>query len=355
MISLKRYLVLSAFFLLTGTTSLAQLLGCGPYFSEIGTILASEAMQLDHVRGGNQAYKLYKNDPLFGAWLETQLQPSPRRAEMPIDGWDKRLFAVLEPQGSDWAEATENQVLIDTLAQKFIANRKTISRQLKVEPRTFNFDKELEDDVLEDMFVVLDPRGYAWGLSDVEMVILHMRAGDRLIIDGETYVLGDFLGAGNTTHIWGLESHPGKALRFAFGSERFSYESSVDFLNEMSESTPDPDTGIRTIEIYRAMENAAALLVERIRSDENLWHFSQREEIKELKKKMRYRWIKKLLGLWKQDEIRKLYENLPDDVRLKLDAYMDIASGIPRLGVSDIHLGQLIWDLDTHEWVLVDW
>lgn len=49
-----------------------------------------------------------------------------------------------------------------------------------------------------------------------EEQVLHLRKGDTVVYDGVPYVIGDFLGAGNSTHVFALANYPGKVIRIPF-------------------------------------------------------------------------------------------------------------------------------------------
>lgn len=55
--------------------------------------------------------------------------------------------------------------------------------------------------------------GYLGLPSKYEKKILELRKGDEVLFDGKLYRLGEFLGAGNTTHVFRLVDFPNKVIR----------------------------------------------------------------------------------------------------------------------------------------------
>lgn len=62
------------------------------------------------------------------------------------------------------------------------------------------------------------PRYLAHTPETYEKILILMRKGDTLTIEGDKIKLGDFLGSGNTTHIYALHNNPEEAVRIPFVS-----------------------------------------------------------------------------------------------------------------------------------------
>lgn len=109
-------------------------------------------------------------------------------------------------------------------------------------------------------------------LTQYDESVLNLRKGDSVVIDDEKFLLGEFLGAGNSAHIFRLQNRPG-VIRIPF----------------YSQSSADPKQGERRFGIMiKDMKNAVKVLhsdpkklgrftiVEEVRGTENGFEFMQR-------------------------------------------------------------------------------
>ena len=58
---------------------------------------------------------------------------------------------------------------------------------------------------------------FKWNALDAyDRAVLFLRKGDTVRYKSGTYVLGEFLGSGNATHVWAIEGDPNKVIRIPF-------------------------------------------------------------------------------------------------------------------------------------------
>lgn len=60
------------------------------------------------------------------------------------------------------------------------------------------------------------PFGPEMAPGDYETLVINLRAGDTLVVDGAQFHLGEFLGAGNATHVYALADRPNEVIRLPF-------------------------------------------------------------------------------------------------------------------------------------------
>ncbi|MEZ4816279.1 MAG: hypothetical protein R3A80_13925 [Bdellovibrionota bacterium] len=124
------------------------------------------------------------------------------------------------------AEILSDQDRQGILTHAFVASDKGGQEALlalRATPREAPFDFDLSNthDLSEKLFDAKDLstdalRLQLQNISQYEFMLLSLRTGDNVIFDGEVFKLGDFLGRGNTTHIWSLANDPDKVIRLPF-------------------------------------------------------------------------------------------------------------------------------------------
>jgi hypothetical protein len=97
--------------------------------------------------------------------------------------------------------------------------------------------------------------------------VMHLRKGDTIRAQGRRAVLGDFLGAGNLTHIYADAEHPELVIRIPFNIWHGAPWSSRRYMQEYVEMEPNLDKAIPRVRIHTVAEGFAWVTADRVRSN----------------------------------------------------------------------------------------
>lgn len=198
--------------------------------------------------------------------------------------------------------------------------------------------------------------------TEYESIALHLRKGDTVVFDGEEFVLGEFLGAGNTTHIYRLQNHPGEAIRLPFVTDEVMV-SPVDSrgrikrLQEMRSwvlAYEDAMAGRANGVLKRTDRAHRFVIVKEVQgtlsgADLLVPHITTPPKAYGLR-----------TSIW-PDHFREL-TSIPADQRRKIEALLDLMvrnsdAYVPQQGKISVyidHTRQYIWDEKELRWYLVD-
>jgi hypothetical protein len=121
---------------------------------------------------------------------------------------------------------------------------------------------------------------YDYSRSEYAMRVLQLKSGDTVTFaDGKSYKLGNFLGRGNSTHIFALADRPDQAIRIPYYSSEYGpgleYENGVEQMKKLFELYPAIPPIAKKINLVYMAPDFSYSVVERVLDDhvntENAW------------------------------------------------------------------------------------
>lgn len=206
------------------------------------------SQQRGALRAGDRATAMrFKNDPDFAAWMETrewplvelaladypgpgtegpvpdrvvdltnycEQSPSPFRLALADAGADtKKVLAAVKEQ-RDLYRPPGAKALLDQIK----ARENDAASPRAAPPNAVTAVPPSLDSMLTMMLSVQFPARVPknFRLTEYDRRVLLLRKGDRVVFGDKVFKLGEFLGAGNRTHVFAIEGEPNKVLRIPF-------------------------------------------------------------------------------------------------------------------------------------------
>lgn len=280
--------------------------------------------------------KLYKNTPLARHWL-LKILPRLNRTDYLL--WQE---GVLTPNPQKILENLEGYL------------KQHSGENVPDDFRTIDFTEENLDEWTSEPSSepVREIRGIRFSgsslypLTRYEQKVLSLKEGDRVVFKGRTFILGKFLGAGNTNHVFELAGEE-KVIKIPLlASARYKHQKESRthaikytkvFLNSVKMMKRDK-VSFNTVEIYNEEEDTDFIIAEKIQGFSLLdWLLFLKEHY--AKNGFDNSILRQLLP----------FENLQLEKLVEFFRPFDCAM------IFDFHIGQIFFDLKKNRWVLIDW
>lgn len=200
-------------------------------------------------------------------------------------------------------------------------------------------------------------------ITRYEAEVLQLRKGDTVKFSDETFVLGEYIGGANTTHVWRIAHQPGRLLRIPFftkGLRSFGRynDSVVDSIRAWNghntAQSPQLPNGFKHVEIFAAGKKGEYSVVREIKGAQSGGEF-----LAEIAKVDPIGWLyaQTLSNEAMHVFTKKLNTNIAGvlAIQKKLKRLKEAQRLMMDMRVRDFHVSQLLWDEELNDWILVDW
>lgn len=194
------------------------------------------------------------------------------------------------------------------------------------------------------------PAPYKGEVGEYEDQVLSLKAGDTVKFGNKTFILGEFLGNGNATHIFALRDFPDRAIRIPFAAKDVDAFGLAEHYQRRWKSAFKGKENI--VQLHEMGKLGAYTVVSRVDGSENGMEFMKYLMNKYHLKKPN-RWVPKNFSEKFDQEDKEKYEKL-----------RKVASrfflGRFRIGRGDgqiyyIETRQIVWEPSKNDWIAVDW
>lgn len=192
----------------------------------------------------------------------------------------------------------------------------------------------------------------AFGLTEHDFRILSLRKGDSIRHGDKTVLLGEFVGAGNTTHIYEVAGQPDRVVRIPFDTLA-DQENARKFMKDYIDSAATIPADIPRAQILEVGPRGAYVIVERIHGTTDGRTFLEslpsraNPKTNPLSNPKANRALKA-----RETRLRELVRKVMRWQHPKMDDYARAAYNSDT--VND-EARQFLWDENRKDWILVDW
>lgn len=191
-----------------------------------------------------------------------------------------------------------------------------------------------------------------------ESAVINIRKGDTVAFDNQVYKLGNFLGAGNQTHIYELAGYSDRVIRIPFLTDEIFHRIKLPRLQQLRSSSLEVAQALKkkrgAVKVFTQDSQGRFLIVEKVNGSQNADDFllSINDRLPDSKTQRelssRYKPISDFSALTpvEQDKVRKLTVLMKDNYELKQ------LKG--ELWFNPSYTRQYVWDENNSLWRVVD-
>lgn len=321
--------------------------------------LARIGFEGDHARRGRslEFWKKYKTDARFAAWV---IEKSKTRKLQTLD--ERRKGVLTKLIGADpRARAAKDAEQVLGWVDEFKKLDAAELERLRPKPGRVDFTRACSGSNCSDLYslpLLAEPAE----ILEYERKVLQLKPGDTVKFSDGEFKLGEFLGAGNTTHVWAIEGRPDDALRIPFVTlglksrqadrlaipldEPFPLALVRAWITKLRDGTPDIP-GVATVKVKRIGKLDDYAIVTRAKGTENGEKFMDRLDPVVLSSQSNSEMVTRI-----REELKVSPAEAMSLIRRR-EALIQATRKLKQAGFRDADYRQFVWEGD--HWLALDW